>query len=198
MIRKDTYSPTFTEALFTIVKTWKQPRCPSGGEWIKLTWRLLFSRSVVSNSLRPHGLQHARLLRPPLSPRVCSDSCRMCIQSLGAALVAQRVQCPPAMRETWVRSLGGEDPLEKGNGNPLQHSCLENPLDGETVRGVTKSRTRLKRLSSSMHGFSHDPFIHLQKQEHRFFPSMSLDASQPQSLPMSPPVTSVLPPPSGT
>ena len=35
----------------------------------------------------------------------------------------------------------------EGNGNPLQHSCLENPLDrGDwqaTVRGVAKSRTRL-------------------------------------------------------
>ena len=36
---------------------------------------LLFSRSVVSYSLRPHGLQHTRLLCPPLSPRVCSNSC---------------------------------------------------------------------------------------------------------------------------
>ena len=31
--------------------------------------QLLFSRSVVSTSLRPHGLQHARLPCPPLSPR---------------------------------------------------------------------------------------------------------------------------------
>ena len=35
----------------------------------------------------------------------------------------------------------------EGNGNPLQYSCLENPMDGEacqaTVHGVTKSRTRL-------------------------------------------------------
>ena len=30
-----------------------------------------------------------------------------------ASLVAQRVKCLPAMRETWVQSLGGEDPLEK-------------------------------------------------------------------------------------
>ena len=30
-----------------------------------------------------------------------------------ASLVAQMVKCLPAMRETWVRSLGGEDPLEK-------------------------------------------------------------------------------------
>ena len=34
--------------------------------------------------------------------------------SFRAALVAQLVKNPPAMRETWVRSLGWEDPLEKG------------------------------------------------------------------------------------
>ena len=41
----------------------------------------------------------------------------------------------------------------EGNGNPLQCSCLENPRDGgawwSAVYGVTQSRTRLKRLSSS-------------------------------------------------
>ena len=31
----------------------------------------------------------------------------------GASLVAQLVKNPPAMQETWVRSLGREDPLEK-------------------------------------------------------------------------------------
>ena len=30
------------------------------------------------------------------------------------SLVAQMVKNPPAMQETWVRSLGWEDPLEKG------------------------------------------------------------------------------------
>ena len=33
------------------------------------------SHSLVSNSLQPHGLQHARLPSPSLSPRVCSNSC---------------------------------------------------------------------------------------------------------------------------
>ena len=28
-----------------------------------------------------------------------------------------------------IRSLVQEDPLEKDNGNPLQYSCLENPMD---------------------------------------------------------------------
>ena len=34
-----------------------------------------FSHSVVSNSLRPHGVQHTRLPCPSLSPGVCLDSC---------------------------------------------------------------------------------------------------------------------------
>ena len=44
--------------------------------------------------------------------------------------------------------------IGKGNGYPLQCSCLENPRDGGALRaavyGVTQSRTRLKRLSSNL------------------------------------------------
>ena len=65
----------------------------------------------------------------------------------GASLVAQWVKRLPTMRETQVRSLGrGRSPGER-NGNPLQYSCLENPMDWEawwaTVHGFTKSWTRL-------------------------------------------------------
>ena len=35
---KDTCIPLFTTALFTIVITWNQPRCPSTEEWIKKLW----------------------------------------------------------------------------------------------------------------------------------------------------------------
>ena len=38
------------------------------------TLLLVFSRSVVSNSLQPHGLQHTRLPCPSPSPRACSNS----------------------------------------------------------------------------------------------------------------------------
>jgi len=45
-----------------------------------------------------------------------------------------------------VRSLGQEDPLDEGNGNPLQYSCLENPMDRGAwwaiVHAVTKSWTQ--------------------------------------------------------
>ena len=45
------------------------------------------------------------------------------------SLVAQMVNCLPAMRETWVRSMGQEDSPGEGKGNPLQYSCLENSMD---------------------------------------------------------------------
>ena len=35
---KDTCIPLFTAVLFTIARTWKQPRCPSTDEWIKKLW----------------------------------------------------------------------------------------------------------------------------------------------------------------
>ena len=59
------------------------------------------------------------------------------------------------MWETWVQSLGlipgsGKSPGE-GNGNPLQYSCLENPMEGGAwwamVHGVAKSRTGLSDFS---------------------------------------------------
>ena len=31
-------TPMFTAALFTIARTWKQPRCPSADEWIRKLW----------------------------------------------------------------------------------------------------------------------------------------------------------------
>ena len=37
-IEKDTCIPLFTVALFTIARTWKQPRCPWTDEWIKKLW----------------------------------------------------------------------------------------------------------------------------------------------------------------
>ena len=68
------------------------------------------------------------------------------------------VKNPTAKQETWVQSLGREDPLEKemathssilawripwteepgkGNGKPLQYSCLENPMDRGAWQGYS-------------------------------------------------------------
>ena len=38
IIQKDTCTPMFTAALFTIAKTCKQPKCPSTDDWVKKIW----------------------------------------------------------------------------------------------------------------------------------------------------------------
>ena len=37
-IERDTCTPMFIAALFTIARTWKQPRCPLADEWIRKLW----------------------------------------------------------------------------------------------------------------------------------------------------------------
>ena len=60
---------------------------------------------------------------------------------LGTSLVAQMVKC---LEDLDSISGSGRSPGE-GNGNPLQYSCLENPMDRgtwwATVHGVAKSQT---------------------------------------------------------
>ena len=51
-----------------------------------------------------------------------------------AFLVALMVKNPPA-RETWVQSLGQEDPMEEEYVNSLQYFCLENP-HGQRSLGI--------------------------------------------------------------
>ena len=85
--------------------------------------------------------------------------------------MAQTVKNQRVIQETWVQSLGWEDPLEKGMAthssilawrilwteepDRLQsvYSCLENPTDGAAwwaaISGVPQNQTRLKQLSSS-------------------------------------------------
>ena len=57
-----------------------------------------------------------------------------------ASLLAQLVKNPPAMQETWVRSLVWEDPLEKGKATHSSILALENSM-GCIVHGFTKSQT---------------------------------------------------------
>ena len=54
------------------------------------------------------------------------------------------------MWETWVQSLGWEDPLEKEKGYPLQYPGLENSM-GCIVHGVTKSQTQLREFYFHFH-----------------------------------------------
>ena len=69
------------------------------------------------------------------------------LQYSWASLVAQLVKNPPAMQETWVRSLGWKDSLEKEMATHSSILAWKNPMDRgawrATVQRVTKNRTRL-------------------------------------------------------
>ena len=118
---------------------------------IMLIQMLLFSRLIVSDSLRPHGLQHTRLPCPSLSPGVRWNSwplswwCYLAISSSAAPFSGKEsaYQCRRHGLDPWVGNL------------PWRREWLPTPvfspwefhghrsLAGYTVHGVTKNGTRL-------------------------------------------------------
>ena len=65
----------------------------------------------------------------------------------------------PAMRETWVQSLGWEDPLEEGMATHSSILAWRILMDRgtwrTTVHGVAKSQTQLKRPSMHVRAHTH-------------------------------------------
>ena len=47
VIQKDTCTPMFIAALFTITKAWKQPKCPLTYEWIKKIWYIYIQWNIT-------------------------------------------------------------------------------------------------------------------------------------------------------
>ena len=92
--------------LFTTARTWKQPRCPLADEWIRNLWYIYtmeysvqFSRSVMSNSLRPPESQHTRPPCPSPTPRVYPNSCslsRWCHQAISSSVIPFS-SCPQSL-----------------------------------------------------------------------------------------------------
>ena len=56
----------------------------------------------------------------------------------------------PAVQVTWISSLGGEDSPGEGNGNPLQYSCLKNPMDRGAWQASKESDTAEQRTLSHL------------------------------------------------
>ena len=87
-------------------------------------WRFLVPELGLPAFLYPSLPRSQKLLERVLTDSVHTPglavgegvvgTCRAALISTRVSLVAQMVKNQPAMQETWVRSLGWEDPLEKG------------------------------------------------------------------------------------
>ena len=77
------------------------------------------------------------------------------LQYFWSSLVAQTVKNLPAMWETWVHSLGWEEPLEESVATHSSILAQRVPMDREAwqaiVHGVAKSWTRTERPSTAQH-----------------------------------------------
>ena len=146
--------PIFHVALFTIARTWKHPRCPLTDEWIKKWWYLYsmeysvqFSRSVVSDSLQLHESQHtySAIKRNSFQSVLMRW---MNLEPIIQSEVSQKEKDKYCILMHIYHFPGGSDSKAsvynvgypgsipglgrssgEGNGSPLQHSCLENPMD---------------------------------------------------------------------
>ena len=82
------------KGLFTIARMWKQSTSQMNGSFQKnkkYVQSVQFSRSVVSDSLQSHGLQHARLPCPSPTPGVCSNlypSSQWCHPTISSSVVS--------------------------------------------------------------------------------------------------------------
>ena len=92
------------------------------------------------------SLQHWTLLPSPVT---FTTGCCFCFGSVSSFFLGEGNGNP-------LQYSCLENPMDGGdNGNPLQYSCLENPMDGgawwAAVHGVIKSRTRLRDFTFTFH-----------------------------------------------
>ena len=68
---KDTCIPLFIATLFTIARTWKQPRCPSRDEWIKKLW-YIYTMEYYS-TIKKNTFKSVLMRRMNIEPIVQSE-----------------------------------------------------------------------------------------------------------------------------
>ena len=133
---------------------------------------LLFSCSVMSDSLQPHELQHARLPCPSLSPRACPNSCPLswwchptisasvvpfsCLQSFPASgglfqLISLHISCPSirpsASASVLPMNIQGWFPLGLTDLISLQSKGLSRVFSSTAVQKLWHSAYFIVRLS---------------------------------------------------
>ena len=97
----------FIAALYIIARTWKQHRCPLADKWIRKLW-YIYTMEYYSATTK-NAFESVLMRWVKLEPIIQSE-------------VSQKEKQYGVL--THICGIEGE-----GNGNPLQYSCLENPMD---------------------------------------------------------------------
>ena len=71
-IERDTCTPVFIPALFTIARTWKKPKCPLADEWIRKLWYIYTMEyySTIKNNTLESVLMRWMKLEPIIQSKV--------------------------------------------------------------------------------------------------------------------------------
>ena len=132
---------------------------------ISFWFLLLFSCSVMSDSLRPHGLQHTRLPCPSPSPRACSTSCpfsRWCHPTISSSVIPfsshlQSFLASGSFRMSQLFSSGGQSTGASASGSVLPMNIHDwFPLG--LIGLISLKSKRLSRI-----------FFYTTVQKHQFF-----------------------------
>ena len=121
------------------VRRWLSPGDLKSAQWsYSMLLSTTFSHSVVSDSLRPHGPQHARLPCPSPSPWACSNSCPLnhrCHPTISSS-VASLSSCPQSFPASgsfsvsWLAAFASGDQSIGASASVLplniQHYCVIN------------------------------------------------------------------------
>ena len=109
-----------------------------GKQRMRISWKSVFTSSLPSPSLWI----------------LCRNNTKLCDLTTQSMSLGLSELVPLDTGDTSSISVSGRSP-GGGHGNPLQYSCLENPMDRgawwPTVHWVAKSWTQLKRLSTHIH-----------------------------------------------
>ena len=87
---KVTYTYRWTQNVIVLIHSLRKGYRIARAYWGELWSSGQFSRSVVSDSLRPHGRQHAKLPCPSSTPGACSNSCpssRWCHSTISSSVI---------------------------------------------------------------------------------------------------------------
>uniref|UniRef100_A0A9L0SIY3 DUF1725 domain-containing protein n=1 Tax=Equus caballus TaxID=9796 RepID=A0A9L0SIY3_HORSE len=129
-MHKDTCSPMFTAALFTIAKTWKKPKCPSRDEWIKKMWYIYtkeYYSAIRNDEIQPFVTTWMDLEDIMLSEISQREKVKYCLISLISRKLKKRHTHTHSNRD-WIggyQRARGEEGRVKG---VIRHMCVA--MDG--------------------------------------------------------------------